>query len=393
MYCKMCGKVNVATARFCCECGSKLPESENREVSADRTNPASNASATLTGNTAPAATPAYRSGPAPATPAYQSGPAPAAAATTPAYQSGPAPATPTTTPAYQPGPAPAAAAATPAYRSNPAPGTAPAYTQNPTYRPNPGYPGQPSGAVPNRQVLMRNQDDDYIVRRVRVDRTPSVGGIIISVLLIIACFIPYLKVQALFYYENMSFSETGWGAIVASGTIVAIVFSCLHVKWGLIGPGIGSLLCYLAQIITFFATSSSILSGYGIKISNYVHLQIGFFAVPILSIMLILCGAMFSDNYTYQRVRRGASDDLISKLNDHGSASNCWICCRCGTQNAMYVGTCKCGTVKTDPKNIMINEKPNKNYYSSSIAKCPSCGRLASGNQTICYECGARLIR
>ena len=355
MYCKMCGKVNVATARFCCECGTKLPEPETQKASVSQS-----------GSSAVNAAPSVNRAAAAPAATGASNPAPTAQAATPVYQSN---------------------------RVSQAPGAAPTYTPNPAYQPNPAYSVSQAGAVPNMQVPMRNPDDDYVVRRVRVDRTPSVGGIIISILLIVACFIPYMKVEAWPFVQKMSFFETGLGAVVASGTIVAIVFSCLKVKWGLIGPGIGSIVCYLAQIIIFFSTTSSILSGYRIKITDYVHLQIGFFVVPILSVLLIICGASFSDNYRYERVRKGASDDLINKLNDRGTASNCWICCRCGTQNAMYVGTCKCGTVKTDPKNIMINGKPNKNYYASSIAKCPSCGRITSGNQTVCYECGARLIR
>ena len=350
MYCKRCGKVNVPQAKFCCECGAQLPVASNEAASQEKTA----ASQKNTVNT-------------------QAGAQGVASAGTPAGASTAAP---------------AQAQGTPANSNTP--------VQNPVY----GSQNPPQGnPAPNPRVIAIPQPtEEYYYKRRRKPSPPNVAGIIISSLLLIACFIPFISIDYGFYEQKISFVTAGFGVIVASGAIVGIVFSVLNMKWGLIGPGLGSIACFILQII-ITAGAYSVYGNFGKLIGDIVHLKLGFFAVPILSVILIICGTAIQTEYEYIKVSRNTmgyggspNDEFIRKLNDHGSESNCWICFNCGCQNALYVGTCKCGTNKMDKRNIVIGARSSIGYRSTT-AKCPTCGRVVVGNQTICYDCGTRLIR
>lgn len=227
---------------------------------------------------------------------------------------------------------------------------------------------------------------------------PNIPGIVISSLLLISCFLPfvYIGIGALGLGKDVTFAKTDWGIPVVIASVAAIVFSIFQKKWGLIVPGLISLACFIIQVASTVKKYTSYFGEYGSimdLIGELIELKAGFFAVPIFSIALIICGATIIEYHYYLDGNDNDSNNsLISKLRDEGNSSGYWICCNCGCQNALYIGTCKCGTSKSDPNNT-IKQAQSKGTYASQTAKCPNCGRLVSGNQTTCFDCGARLIR
>ncbi len=223
--------------------------------------------------------------------------------------------------------------------------------------------------------------------------TPNVPGIVFASLLIIACFLPFIFVGYRGWGEKYTFIETGWGVFVFLGSLAAIVFSILDIKWGIIGPGIGSLVCYVISIISIVSNYNEKglrLKDIGDLLGELLHMKIGFFAVPILSILLIIFGTS-SGGFNDEEEDKD-TNSFIQKLRDEGNSSGFWVCCNCGTKNALYIGTCKCGTRKNDERNTVMQPKIVSNS-SSARAKCPSCGKEADSSRTTCFYCGARLIK
>jgi len=233
----------------------------------------------------------------------------------------------------------------------------------------------------------------YGTERKRRRLTPNVAGIICASLLLIACFLPFVSVGYKGWGKSYTFIETGWGVIAFLGAITAIVFSVLDIKWGIIGPGIGSLASFVIAVISILSNYNSKglrMKDLGDLLGELLHMNVGFFAVPILSIALMIFGT--SSGGFYDEDEEKNTNSYISKLRDEGNSSGSWKCFNCGTQNALYIGTCKCGVKKTDERNIVIQPTIKKSTAPSS-GRCPSCGKVSDGSRNVCFYCGGRLIK
>lgn len=71
-----------------------------------------------------------------------------------------------------------------------------------------------------------------------------------------------------------------------------------------------------------------------------------------------------------------------------------WRCTHCGTVNASYVGTCRCGWDKSGnpPRNSAGQQQNMKieQAQQSSILYCKSCGKQMEADAKFCRYCGTK---
>ena len=265
--------------------------------------------------------------------------------------------------------------------------------------PNPvnSYPTNPytQPIVQPVQVIYRTMDNNQGYRHHKL--SPNIPGIVFAALLLVSCCLPFAEVRNIESFAFVSIYPR-IGIIVLLGAITAIVFSILNKRWGILGPGLGGIAGVIIQLLYWYnelskysgrrAEANDIISLF----KAFVSFDIGFWGVIICSIALIICSFFESADYEYyDDGTETKTNDYLRKMRDEGNSNGSWTCFVCGAKNAMYIGTCKCGTNKSDPRNIVV--APVIRKITNSTAKCPSCGKVSSGDRMNCSNCGARLIK
>lgn len=156
-----------------------------------------------------------------------------------------------------------------------------------------------------KYLILMDRISMYNITSIRNMSFYAVLGIVTASLLIISCFIPYIYVgfeDALELGKSVTFIDTDFGIPLLIFAAAAIVFSLFLIKWGMIISGIGSMVCFVLQVVISCRRFSAFLGDFGnlkdfLKelLNELIELKIGFYAIPVLSVVLIICGIMMKD--------------------------------------------------------------------------------------------------
>ena len=251
--------------------------------------------------------------------------------------------------------------------------------------------GAPVGQRPINQDIYRTQ---YVQHPVSLQ--PSVCGIIFSVLMMISCFLPFVGSKWFGESQNFASINPGFGIAVLGVSIIALIFSILNKRSGIIISGVCGIAGVAAQFIYWVIELKNAFGRYSDvgEIMEYLlkfyEYKVGFWGVVICSIAVIITGTSTRDQRNHYE--EGHSNaDLINRLKYEDGTPGLWTCFLCGTQNAMYTGTCKCGNNITDPRNKVA--RPSSNTSGNTMIKCSSCGNMVRGDRISCTICGSKLIK